>query len=253
MRNKVRTVLLDEDKKSREAIAAFLLHEFTQIEIAGEASNLKSAQKILGNPLPDLVLSETVFRDGTLFDLLGRMDEGCFRIIFITSSASYALQALNIQAAGYLIKPVEPVELTSVVHKALEDIRREELFQSLVRSLDSSHDPQQNKKITLKTAESIYVITLKDITHCESDRSYSKFYMTDGKMIMVSKPLKEYEGILCENSFVRTHKSYLVNFNFIERFDRSKGGSVVLKNGEVIPVAYRKKNDLLNMFRLISP
>lgn len=253
VRSKIRAALFDGDRKSRETLISFLRQHFTDIEIIGEASSLNSAEKILQDSGPDLVFTEAIFGQDNLFDMLNKIDEGHFRTIFMTSSDRYALQALQMQAVGYLIKPVQPDELARAVNKALEEIRKDELLENFVRTMESNQSPQQSKKITLKTSESIYVIAIEDISCCESDRSYSRFHLADGQMIMVSKPLKEFEELLCENSFVRTHKSFLVNFDHIERFDRTRGGYVVLKNGKEIPVASRKKNELFNRFRLISP
>jgi two-component system LytT family response regulator len=83
--------------------------------------------------------------------------------------------------------------------------------------------------------------------YCEGDKGYTTFYLSDGKKHLASKPLKEFEGQLSSDYFTRPHQSFIVNLNFIDRYDKS--GTIHLKNGLKIPVSSRKKNDFLtNLF-----
>jgi len=100
----------------------------------------------------------------------------------------------------------------------------------------------------LKTQESVYLINIKDIIRCESGGSYTFFYLNSGKKITVSKLLKEYDELLHEQGFVRVHQSHLININYIERFDRKDGGLLIMQDGTKVPVSYRKKDELFEIF-----
>ena len=85
-----------------------------------------------------------------------------------------------------------------------------------------------------------------EITRCESDGHYTHIFTRDGKKYLVSSPMKEYEEILEEHGFFRVHKSHIVNLSFIDNFN--KEGYVVLKDNTTLPVARRKKNELIEKF-----
>ncbi len=104
---------------------------------------------------------------------------------------------------------------------------------------------QHLEKIVLKTFDSIYVVVLQDIIACGSDGPYTRFALKDGRKILVSKVLKEYDDLLNGSGFFRVHKSHLINLNCIDRFDKTNGGYVVMKDGSSIPVSQRKREKLL--------
>lgn len=106
----------------------------------------------------------------------------------------------------------------------------------------------QSKKIILKTCDSIHLVDISDIMYCVSDNSYTTFYIKNKKEIIVSKSIKEFENLLSVYNFFRPHQSYLVNLNYIDKIDKTDGGSIVLNNKKEIPVSYRRKQALLDVF-----
>jgi two-component system LytT family response regulator len=104
------------------------------------------------------------------------------------------------------------------------------------------------KKIVLKTAESIHIINVSQIIRCEADVNYTTFFLADGKKLMVSKPLKEYDELLGTVGFFRTHQSHLVNLEHISRYDKTDGGYLVMDNNVTVPVSVRKKDQLFDLF-----
>jgi two-component system, LytTR family, response regulator len=104
-----------------------------------------------------------------------------------------------------------------------------------------------NKKIVLKTLESIHIIEIKDIIRCESDGNYTTFYINNKEKIMVSHQLKEYEDILKEYNFFRTHQSHLINLDYVLKYEKQDGGYVVMKDESIITVAQRKKDLFLKI------
>ena len=103
-----------------------------------------------------------------------------------------------------------------------------------------------DNKIVLKTTESVFLLNIGDIVRCEADGNYTHFYTLEKQKITISKTLKEYEFILNQKKlFFRIHHSYLINLNYMERFDKKDGGMVVMKDKTLIPVSIRKRNELL--------
>ena len=111
-----------------------------------------------------------------------------------------------------------------------------------VETLNYNINNSTRKKLVLKTHESVHVVDLDNIIRCEADRNYTSFFLHDGKKILVSKTLKEYETLLSGNQFFRVQQSHLVNLNYVNRFDKKNGGSVVMKDGSEVPLSPAKKD-----------
>jgi two-component system LytT family response regulator len=99
-------------------------------------------------------------------------------------------------------------------------------------------------RIAINAANTVNVLKINDIVHCESQRSYTQLYLKDGNKLTVTKTLKQFEQELMDYHFIRIHQSHLVNLNYIEKYVKNKGGCVVLSNGSKLPVAIRKKEIL---------
>ena len=116
--------------------------------------------------------------------------------------------------------------------------------EKMLSQLLSSINEQKHKKIILKTSEDIFILKIEDIVRCESDGGYTTFYSDDGKKIMVSKNLKEYESLLKEHHFIRTHNSHLVNLNYVKQF-RKTDNTLIMNDLSSIPISVRKKEAVL--------
>jgi two-component system LytT family response regulator len=101
------------------------------------------------------------------------------------------------------------------------------------------------KRIAVNTTESLTLLNIDEIIRCESNRNYTLIFMENKKKVMVSKTLMDFEQMLGANSFIRIHKSHLVNINYIEKYIKSEGGMIELNDGTKLPVAVRKKEVLL--------
>jgi len=108
------------------------------------------------------------------------------------------------------------------------------------------------KKIILKTLENIHLVKVRDINYCESEGSYTAIHLLNGKNILVSNILKDYDELLKDSGFYRVHKSFLINIRHIERFEKTDGGYVVLENEVKVPVASRKREELIEMFEHLA-
>lgn len=103
------------------------------------------------------------------------------------------------------------------------------------------------KKLTINTAQSLMVVNVDDVVRCKSARNYTELHFKDGKKIIVSKTLKEFDELLNPYHFWRIHKSHLINLNYLDKYVKSEGGDVLLKDGTKIPVSTRKREKLLRL------
>jgi len=168
------------------------------------------------------------------------LEQLTFKVIFITAYEEYALQALKIGAVDYLLKPVDPEELTKALDKVSQVPveQQKEQIQKVKRVFK-----KEDETLILSLQDSFQVINLKELVYCESDKGYTNFYLSDGKKYLASKSLKEFESQLLRHSFTRPHQSFMVNLTFIDKYDKS--GTIYLKDGRKIPVSSRKKEGFL--------
>ena len=88
---------------------------------------------------------------------------------------------------------------------------------------------------------------LSDIIRCEADKNYTFFYLSNGKKILVSRTLKDFETLLSNQGFFRVQQSHLINLDFIDRYDKQEGGSVILKDGSSVPLSPAKKEQFFTL------
>ena len=216
------------------------------VEVLGEAENIEEALDLIRNNELDLVFLDVEMPYGNAFDLLDKLGDVDFETVFVTAYDHYAIDALNNHASYYLLKPISIDELIKAVDYVVETKKQElELQNSVLKTKVTSTDG----KITIPTQEGFEVLEIQNILYCKADDNYTQLFLVDGYKKLVSKTLKYFETILSENGFVRIHKSYLVNVNYVTTYKKGKGGTVVLNNGKELSVAPSKKAVLLSFFQ----
>lgn len=247
----IRAVIIDDEINNQELISNLLKTYADNVQVVGMANSVDTAYKTINEQHPDLIFLDIQMPDGTGFDLLKKFDKINFKIIFVTAHQEYAIEAFKYSALDYILKPLAPTNLLAAVKKMEDAISSEELNLKLKTLLNNIAEPAKNKKkIVLKTMERIYSVDLDDIIRFESDGGYTKVYLADGKRIMVSKTMKEFDDLLMDTGFLRVHHSHLINMNHLFCFEKAEG-HVVMKDDSIVPVSNRKKDhlmELLNMF-----
>ncbi len=244
----IRVVIVDDEPHVRDGLIRLLGRHCPNVTLVGTAGSVREGKEVIRRHHPDLVLLDIKMDDGNGFDLLKQLDPVDFKVIFITAYEQYAVKAFKFSALDYILKPVDPDELTEAINKT--ELMLQHDLRIRLSALENNISPgkEHHKKLVLNTADNIFIIEIPRITHCESDGNYTLFCLEDGRKIMASRNLKEYDEMLNDQGFYRIHRSFLINLSFVERFDKTEGGFVVLRNGARIPVASRKRDQLLEMF-----
>ena len=233
--------LIVEDKAYiRKGLLNLLQTLNTDINVIGECESVKEAVVTANVCKPDLIFLDINLTDGNAFEFLDQIENIQFKIIFITAYEEYALQALKAGAIDYILKPIDPDELASAIQKvlALPVAEQKQQITKVRQVWDKESDT-----LILSLQDSFQIINLKELMFCESDKGYTTFHIANGQQYIASKSLKEFEEQLSQNDFDRPHQSYMVNLNFIDKYDKS--GMIHLKNGHEIPVSSRKKDNFL--------
>jgi len=246
----IKTIVVDDEVIARETILSMLGSYCPDVEVIGTAGSVKEGVEILGKHKPDLVLLDIKMADGTGFDLLRKLKKIDFLVIFITAFEEFAIRAIKFSAIDYILKPLDPDELVNAVSKAVGVIHKESMsvkLEALYDNLDMINN--NTKKIVLKTSDSVHIVNLKDIIRCESEKNYTHFFTVEKEKITVSKTLKEFNELLIDYKFFRVHQSHLINLAHIKRYDKQNGGFLIMDDNSSVPVSFRKKEDLMKLFK----
>ena len=246
----VKAIIIEDEKKSRSALVGLLNRYCTNVLILGEAEGVQTGIPMIRKLQPDVIFLDIQMRDGSGFRLLEEVGEINFEVIFTTAFDEYAIKAIKYNALDYLLKPVVPDELIEAVRKVEE--RKLTKSKNLTKNIDALLDniraaAIESAKIILSTSEKKHIIKVDDIIRCESDNYYTKYFFTDGKKLLVSKTLKENEGLLKGQGFIRPHKSHLVNIKYIKGYMKNDGGCIVMCDDTKIPVSRRKKEAIMEI------
>lgn len=244
-----RAVIIDDEINSRDSIRQMLLLYCNDITVVGEAEGVNSGIACINDCKPDLVFLDIKMPDGSGFELLKRINKIDFQVIFVTAFEEYAIKAFRFNAIDYITKPIDPEELRQAVEKAAKygkDSNTDETIKLLLESI--SRTSQNHRRIILRTLNTIHVIEIERIIRCESDRNYTVFHIVGEDKLMISRTLKDFDELLEEYGFFRVHNSHMINLNFVRKFQRDEL-LCILTDGTTIPVAYRKRDELLAAIR----
>jgi two-component system LytT family response regulator len=241
----MRIVLVDDDSVIRENLKTMLSMYCPDSKVVAEADGVKAGLACIKEHKPDLVLLDVEMKDGTGFDLLAFYGQLDFKVIFVTGHDAYAIRAFKISAIDYVLKPVDPDDLVSALKKAEGIADRNEQQMKVSNLVQNNRENFSNQKIVIKDTETVYLVAVKDIIRCESETNYTRFFLVDGRVLMVSKTLKEYDTLFDGQNFFRAHQSHLINLLHFDRYEKKDGGTAFMKDGSTLPVAIRKKELLM--------
>jgi len=242
---------VDDEQDSRETLRNYVGKYCPQVSVVGECANIIEAKAAILKHKPQLVFLDIEMPHGNAFDLLEQWGEIDFEIIFITAFSQYAVQAFNLSAAHYLLKPVDIEELEKAVATVEQLLSQKEKLSHaniLLENMAALHS--QNRKLVLPLMEGFDVVRMSEILYCEAEDNFTRFYFTDGRKILICRNLKFYETALDAFGFFRVHRSHIINLEYVKRYNKGKGGSVVLENETEIIVANSKKGELVK--RLVN-
>ncbi|MCT3897884.1 response regulator transcription factor [Elizabethkingia anophelis] len=239
----MRVYVLEDEENIRNYILS-ILKEIPEIVVVGYADQVQTALVEIPKLEPHLILADIRLKDTISFRLFDTLDIEKYKVIFITAFSHYSIQALNLGAIGYLLKPIAADELKVAIQKVIAKNEAYLVHQSQLQLANSYIEkPKAVEKLVLKNRDYLQIIRCDDIVYCEGDKGYTTFFLNNEPGVLVSKVLKEYEALLSTANFIRCHQSYLVNMNYVTRY--FKEGYLQLRTGVKIPVSTRKKDDVL--------
>jgi two-component system LytT family response regulator len=243
-----KALIIDDIDSARVTLADDLKTHCPLIEVVGEANSVKTGIAAILEKKPDVVFLDIELGDGLGFEILEIISHIDFQVIFTTGLDSYGIKAIKFSALDYLLKPINPEELVKAVAKLEHKYPGQNHNESIQLLLENLREVKPHtKRIALNSADKVHMVNVSDIIRCESDGSYTIFYLVNKEQIVVTKNLKEYETLLEEYAFIRVHHSHLINFAYLKEYVKKDGGYAVMTDNSQVPVSFRKKNNLLGM------
>jgi two-component system LytT family response regulator len=232
-------IIIDDIPAAIDNLKRDLATYCPDIEVIATASGVVTGAKLLKKVTPDLLFLDIQMQDGSGFDLLEILPQINFKLIFTTASDAFAIRAFKFSAIDYLLKPIDPDELTIAVEKATNQLG--ESSENVNALLENVKDKNAPSRMALHTLEKIHVVEIKEILRLESTGNYTQFFFMDGTKLLVTKTLKEFDKLLADNGFLRIHQSHLINIEQIKEYVKVDGGYIVMKGGAKVPVSVRKR------------
>jgi two-component system LytT family response regulator len=243
MKNRLKTVIIDDEPDAVNFIHSIIKEYCPALEVIGQAHDAMDGVAVIREKNPDLVLLDVEMPHGSGFDLLLQFPEKTFDVVFITAFNHYAIQAIKFSAVDYILKPININEFILAIEKVTEKRSSATVpnrnFETLLENLNSTAPA----KLAIPTSDGMEYLNTKEIIRIEADRSYSWFHLTGKRKILVSKNLKEYQDLLNDRNFFRSHNSHLINLEHVKKYIRTDGGAIEMVDGAQIPIS-RTRRDL---------
>lgn len=145
-----------------------------------------------------------------------------------------------------MLKPINIEEVKEAVSKAKKRIEGKHTQNNLEHLINNLRHPRdKNNKIPISVVNGFQFVPVNTIVYCEADDDYTYIHLTDSQKLTVSKNIKEFEDILANYDFFRIHHSYLVNRDYIKKYVKGEGGTILTEQGNELPVSRRRKQEFL--------
>jgi two-component system LytT family response regulator len=243
-------IIVDDEPASVIALSNLLNRFCPEVNIVETANEVEDAYAKINQCQPQIVFLDVDLAPYSGFDLLRKFSLVDFKVIFVTAYDYYAIEAIKFSALYYLLKPVKIEELKLAVERAKVELQNTKISYDFSKVLQE--DFRKIKNLTINTHQGVFIVELDDIIHLKSDNSYTYFILQNGEPIISSKPIKEYEEMLCDKGFFRTHKSHIVNLDYVVAIHKTEGDQVVMKNKEKIPLSIRRREEFNKALATLS-
>ncbi len=243
----MKIVIIEDEPRARDLLQTIIQRKCTGVEEIHDADNLADGVALIKKVNPELVFLDIELPNEPGTRILNHFtdQEVNFEIVFTTAYSEYALQAFEMNAIDYLLKPLRPEKVKMVIEKVKADNKHRRTKEKL-KEFTTSLENRTFKKIGLPNSEGIMFVPVEEIINVEADGMYARVYTSDGSMHIVTKPLKFFNRLLeMFDYFYKPHRSHIINFNYVQQYSKKDGNSIILENGRDIPIVKERKDEFL--------
>lgn len=242
-----KAVIVDDENRSVETLKS-IIQQFcsNEVEVTGSANSVQEAYPLILATSPDIVFLDVEMPHGSGFDLLEKFTKPTFEVVFTTGFDHYAITAIKFSALDYLLKPINIEEVREAISKAKKRIEGKHTQQNLEHLIKNLRHPRdKTNKIPISVVNGFQFVPVNTIVYCEADDDYTYVHLIENQKLTVSKNIKEFEDILANYDFFRIHHSFLINRDYIKRYIKGEGGTILTEQGNELPVSRRRKPEFL--------
>jgi two-component system LytT family response regulator len=201
-------IIVDDERLARKELIS-MLKEFPEINIIDEAGSVDAALEIISKKKPDVVFLDIQMPGKSGFTLLEKINAN-IKIIFVTAFDEYAIKAFEVNALDYLLKPINPIRLKNSIQR---------LSQNTARKQISTRKLECDDSIFLLVNSQMKFIKVSSIIIINASGDYTEILTSESVKGLTSKTMREWESRLPENLFIRIHRSYIINLNYIRKIE----------------------------------
>ncbi|MCP4311602.1 MAG: response regulator transcription factor [Bacteroidetes bacterium] len=250
MKNKLKAVIVDDEKHARENLSGLLSEYCPNIKVIGEAADPSTAEKLINELNPDLLFLDIRLSNTTGFELLGNLKSRDFGVIFVTAYDNYAIKAIKFSAVDYILKPINHKELVEAIRKFTQKVESERKSIQLELLIENLSKERAFNRLGVTTEDRIELLLVKKIIRLKGESNYTRIFMEGGKTVLVSKTLVEFEDLLRDLGFLRVHKTHVVNIDRVKSMEKNGDIKLLLDNGTIVPVSRRRKAGVVESLRV---
>lgn len=237
----IKAILIDDEQDSTDVLSSLLQRYCPAVQVLACMNNPFEAAAVVEEMQPNVVFLDIEMPGKNGFELLEELDHPRLHIVFVTAYQEYAIRAFKYHAFDYLLKPVA----IDALQKTIADLQTRMAGAAAVPAyadvLKKYLPLLQTRKIALPDGNAMMLVNPSDIIRCQSSGNYTRVYLQNGKNLLITRTLKEYEEMLAPFAFFRIHHEHLVNMQHVLRYIKGEGGYVAMSDGCTVEVSKRKK------------
>ncbi len=223
----LKAAIIDDEYSARQTLEKMLqMYLNDTIQVVFSADNLRDGISLIKQHLPDILFLDISMPQQSGFDLFNYFDTIDFDIIFVTAHQHYAINAVGLGASGYLLKPLKPQQLVDTVSKIA--IKKSKQPATSSTNLNTVYN---NCKLLVNQQKGLHIVSYNEIGVIIADGNTCKILKINGDALLINRTIGSIEDSLPKNHFFRTHRSYIVNLNYITEIDKEKN-LIILSNIE---------------------
>ncbi len=245
----MKAIVIDDEPRARRILEQLLKEYCPQITDIVTAEDVPTAVKAIHEHLPSLVFLDIEMPQYNGFQLFDFLSTVNFATIFTTAYNSYALQAFQVSAVDYLLKPIQIDLLIKAVEKAEKRLSMP-LPAENIEALQANMKQAHITRLALPTTEGFMFIEVADIVCLKASGAYTEVVMSKNLQYLVSKNLKSFENILTHSYFFRPHRSYLINLNKVRSYSRQDGGYIIMDSEDSISITKERRDEFFKVYQM---
>lgn len=253
----LKAIIIDDEKRSRMALKLKLADHCPMVEVLGEAADGVEGLALIAALKPNLIFLDIEMPNMNGLQMAEALGLYNGSIVFTTAYNQYAIKAIKFSAFDYLLKPVDIEELKQTIERLLAvkkqaaETSPEQRFaqlETLVQAIVQKQEFMQ--RIAVHTLEAVHICEVSSITWLEASSNYTTLHFSNQPKLMASRTLRDFEEMLSPDQFVRVHHGAIINLNFVRRYLKGEGGQVEMKDGTLVDISRRRKENFLGKIRM---